>query len=72
MKTKFQYEKNCAHCENGQPIFNKEYCICSKKGVTDPGDVCSGFVFDPLKVQVSVRRIPKFTPIPDLEEKNNS
>lgn len=71
MRKKFDFETNCAHCEYGQEIFDGDFCICRKKGVVDPGGKCSKFVFDPLKVKVSVRKIPQFQPTPDLFEKKN-
>ncbi len=66
MAKKRDFDRSCSLCEHGQEIFNGEYCICKKKGVVDPGGVCSRFVFDPLKIKVSVRKIPEFCPIPSV------
>ena len=65
MKRKEAWERCCALCEYSQEIFEGEYCICKKKGVVSPGGVCRKFQFDPLKVKVSVRKIPRFSPIPE-------
>lgn len=64
-------EKSCSVCEHAEEIFCGEYCVCKKKGVVLPTDLCSAFFFDPLKVKVTVQKIPKFTPIPsfDMEKK---
>jgi hypothetical protein len=68
MKKKPDYEKNCAHCEYGTEIFQGDFCVCEKKGVTAPSDCCSRFIFDPLKVKVSVRKLPAFHPVPPSSE----
>ncbi len=65
MKKKINYEETCVLCEHGQEIFDGEYCICKKKGVVSPNDHCSHFCFDPLKMKVSVRKIPEFRPMPE-------
>lgn len=65
-------EHDCAHCENAEEIFGGEFCLCSKRGVVSPSDVCSKFVFDPLKVKVSVRKIPQFHPILPTEKEEQS
>lgn len=67
MKKRLDIEKSCSVCEHSEEIFGGEYCICKKKGVVLPTDACSSFFFDPLKVKVSVQRIPKFTPIPAFQ-----
>lgn len=65
MKKK-DFEKSCSLCEYSQEIFGGEYCICKKKGIMDPSAHCRAFCFDPMKIKVSVRKIPKFTPLSDL------
>lgn len=64
MKKRTDLDECCALCEHGQEILDGDYCICKRKGVTAPGSVCKAFCFDPLKIKVSVRKIPKFT-LPD-------
>ena len=66
---KSEMERSCALCEHGEEIFEGEYCICKKKGVMSPTDSCSRFQFDPLKIKVSVRKIPQFHPLPDFSKK---
>ena len=66
MKKK-DFERSCVLCEHGREIFDGEYCICKKKGVVSPTGVCSKFCFDPLKVKVSVRKIPKFQPLGEIK-----
>ena len=61
MKKRMDLEENCALCEHSQEILDGDYCICKKKGVMEPGGTCKAFCFDPLKIKVSVRKIPKFT-----------
>ena len=64
-KQKYDYERACVLCEYGQEISQGEYCICKKKGIVLPGDSCSRFQFDPLKIKVSVSKIPEFRLILD-------
>lgn len=66
MRKKKNLEEACVLCEHAQEIFDGEYCICKKKGVVSPDDRCSSFCFDPLKIKVSVRKIPEFHPLPEL------
>ena len=63
MKKRTDLEESCALCEHGEEIFGGDYFICKKKGVMEPGKSCKAFCFDPLKIKVSVPKIPKFTPI---------
>ncbi len=66
MKKKDNLERACVLCEHGQEIMEGNYCICNKKGIVDPNGSCSKFQFDPLKIKVSVRKIPEFHPMTDL------
>ena len=66
MKKKQDWEESCSLCEYSQEIFGGDYFICKKKGVVEPNGCCRAFCFDPLKIKVSVRKIPKFTPFGDL------
>ena len=66
MKKQSNYDACCALCEHSEDIFQGDYCICKKKGVTEPNQRCRAFCFDPLKIKVSVRKLPKFQPIPNL------
>ncbi|MBR2615088.1 MAG: hypothetical protein IKC69_00205 [Clostridia bacterium] len=59
---KRKLERACALCEYGREIQEGEYCICEKKGVVDPTSHCSKFRFDPLKIKVSVKKLPEFCP----------
>lgn len=68
MKKKNDFEQNCAHCEHGEELFGGDFCICKKKGVVDPAGKCRKFIFDPLKVKVSVQKIPTFHPIGGFEQ----
>ena len=63
---KNEMDRSCALCEHGEEVFEGEYCICKKKGIMSPSDSCSHFQFDPLKIKVSVRKIPQFTLPPDF------
>ena len=65
MKKNKKFDEACELCEHSQEIFDGEYCICRKKGVVSPDDCCSSFYFDPLKIKVSVRKIPEFHPLPE-------
>lgn len=62
MKKRTDLERTCALCEHSEEIFGGDYFICKKKGIMEPGKYCRAFCFDPLKIKVSVRKIPKFTP----------
>lgn len=66
MKKKQDWEESCSLCEYSQEIFGGDYFICKKKGVVEPNGCCRAFCFDPLKIKVSVRKIPKFTPLDDM------
>ena len=66
MKKKQEFERSCSLCEYSQEIFGGDYYICRKKGVMDPNGLCSSFCFDPLKIKVSVRKIPNFTPLSNI------
>lgn len=68
MKKK-DFERSCALCEHGCEVYDGDWCICKKKGVVSPTDHCSKFCFDPLKIKVSIRKIPKFQPPPELKLK---
>ena len=72
MKKKYDFEENCSHCEYSQEIFDGEYYICKKKGVMDPNGICKSFCFDPLKIKVSVRKIPQFTPFDGMIQLNKN
>ena len=58
--SKKNWERACALCESGHKIESGEYCICNKKGVVSPDFCCRKFRFDPLKIEVSVPKIPTF------------
>ena len=66
MKRNQDYEEGCYLCEHSQEIFGGDYYICKKKGVVDPNGLCNAFCFDPLKIKVSVRKIPSITPLADM------
>lgn len=66
MKKRNDLERSCSLCEYSEEIFGGDYYICKKKGVVDPCDLCRAFCFDPLKIKVSVRKIPKFTPLNEI------
>ena len=63
---KQDYDQFCSLCEFSEALLDGEYYICKKKGVVGALDTCRAFCFDPLKVKVSVRKIPKFHPIPPI------
>ena len=63
MKHTSELEKSCSLCEYSEEIFGGDYFICKKKGIMESCDLCGAFCFDPLKIKVSVRKIPKFQPI---------
>jgi len=65
---KHDFEESCSLCEYGQEIFEGEYYICKKKGVMEPSGICKSFCFDPLKIKVSVRKIPKFVPLEGIAD----
>ncbi|MBR3836552.1 MAG: hypothetical protein IKJ74_00260 [Clostridia bacterium] len=66
MAKKRELERSCILCENGQEIYEGEYCICKIKGVMSPDGSCRHFQFDPLKLKVSVQKLPEFHPVTDL------
>ena len=72
MKKKYDFEENCSHCEYSQEIFDGEYYICKKKGVMVPEGICKSFCFDPLKIKVSVRKIPQFAPFEGMISLNKN
>ncbi len=72
MKKKLELEESCSHCEYSQEIFDGDYYICKKKGVMDPNGLCNSFCFDPLKIKVSVRKIPNFIPLGDMMSLTNN
>lgn len=63
MKTKPNWDECCSQCELATEIMQGEYFVCRKKGVVEPGEVCRHFTFDPLKMKVSVSKIPSFIPL---------
>ena len=42
----------CQVCAHGRPSVDGQVVLCLQKGVTDPGDHCRKFSYDPL------RRVP--------------
>ena len=62
MKKNQEFERSCSLCEHSEELFGGDYFICKKTGIMDPGGHCSSFCFDPLKIKVSVKKIPSFTP----------
>ena len=62
MKKNQEFEKACSLCEHSEELFGGDYFICKKKGIMDPEGLCSAYCFDPLKIKVTVKKIPKFTP----------
>ncbi len=69
MKQQRDYEKNCSLCEYADEICQGEFCICRKKGIVSPGGICSRFQLDPLKVKVSIRKLPKFDGLSAFSQK---
>lgn len=63
---KRDYDKICSQCEFSEKLVDGEFYICKKKGVVEALDHCGAFCFDPMKLRVSVRKIPKFEPIPSV------
>ena len=66
MKKISELDEGCYLCEHSHEIFGGEYYMCKKKGVMDPNGLCRSFCFDPLKIRVSVQKIPKFSPLGDM------
>ena len=62
MKRNQEFERSCCLCEHSEELFGGDYYICKKKGIMDPQGHCSAYCFDPLKIKVTVKKIPKFTP----------
>lgn len=56
MKNNHEIEKVCAYCEYSRDTNDKEYVICTKKGVVHVMGRCRKFIYDPMK------RMPKRTP----------
>ena len=69
MKKNVDTERCCALCEHSVEIMEGEYCACKKKGIVEPSAQCSRFQFDPLKIKVSVRKLPEFRPPADFLKK---
>lgn len=51
----------CRYCEKGiyMPVVKKT--MCRERGVVDRGHICSGFIFDPFKMQVKRLRNVDFS-----------
>ena len=62
-------EAQCNLCEYAQEIECGEKCICRIRGVVLPDDVCRRFRFDPLKIKVSIPKMPAFSALADLAKK---
>ena len=71
MKRYNDYDKSCSLCEYANEISQGELCICRKKGIVTPGEVCSRFQLDPLKIKVSVRKLPKFDGLSPFSKKES-
>lgn len=61
-KEKNDIEKVCAYCEHASPLKDKDYMLCSVRGVVSASFSCRKFLYDPLK------RIPARTQAPKLSE----
>lgn len=70
MKQNQEFECSCSLCEHSEELFGGDYFICKKKGIMDPNACCSSFCFDPLKIKVSVKKIPTFTPFFGFKPEN--
>lgn len=60
MMSKDNWERACVLCESSRKIEGGEYCVCTKKGVVSPDFCCRKFRFDPLKMEVTVQKLPSF------------
>lgn len=63
-------EAQCDLCEYAEPINEGTACICRIKGVVAPDDACRRFCFDPLKLKVSVPKLPDFSALAGLAKKD--
>lgn len=52
-------ENICAYCEYARDTHEREFVICSKKGVVNAMGKCRKFIYDPMK------RIPRPAPAVD-------
>lgn len=66
---KYKGEAQCDLCENAQCIEEGTLCICKIRGIVSPDDMCRKFVFDPLKLKVSVPKLPSFSPLAQFSKK---
>ncbi len=39
----------CEYCQKGRTLSGGSEVFCLKAGITDPGDSCKSFKYDPLK-----------------------
>ena len=57
-----ELENVCAFCERAEPLIDKRYVLCEKKGVVTAGGHCGRFIYDALKHDP-----PKSNALPDFE-----
>jgi len=50
MKSKSDFDKICLYCEYSEPLYESEFCICSKKGAVEKNDCCRKFSLDLIKM----------------------
>ncbi|MBP5288368.1 MAG: hypothetical protein J6Z79_00660 [Clostridia bacterium] len=63
-------DAQCDLCEYAQPINEGESCVCKLRGIVSPDDACGKFRFDPLKMKVSLPKLPDFSALANLAKKD--
>ena len=66
-KQQKEIDRACIYCENASYLQDKDYMLCSKRGVVSAGYCCRSFSYDPLKrVPAPRKRIESDFEFPEL------
>lgn len=66
-KNKPEIDKVCAYCELALPLQDRDFMLCSKRGVVSAGHHCRYFSYDPLKrVPMPRKNISADLTLPEL------
>jgi len=62
-----ELDKACAYCENASVLHDRDFMLCSERGVVSAGYSCRHFSYDPLKrVPMPRRPIDSDIELPEL------
>lgn len=64
-KDKRELDRGCIYCENASLLQDKDFVLCSYRGVVSAGYSCRRFSYDPLKRVPSPGRSPLIAPPPE-------